>query len=173
MQLPLRPLVCYKAWDHLIEQAVQHSYVLRDAQRGKGMSRFIADIINLPDQVWEDTRPDWLSEQDAPRGAKSLFPIWIDRDHCSVYDGLHARKQRVIRSAVDTNAVARVVLTLQINDNVRLMPHLISPHGQLGALLEAWGQGNLTPSRYPRTPPTHGSLGRTTMQRTRYDTVVW
>lgn len=150
----MRLLVCRQSWNQLITLAKRAQYVAFDAASPRGLSKFIADTLRHPQQVWHDARPEIYKDLDAARAEEGHAPLWVDFDHC---DG--GRIQRLIPYKGFPFAELKKVCAEHIlsasPDQWRTLPALQSPSVQLGTLLEIWGQSMLIPEYMPTTPPRH------------------
>jgi hypothetical protein len=151
-----RPMVCKQSWAWLTELAKRARYIAPGADRAKGVTRYIIDSLNHPQQEWLDSRPAYLRATDvrlATPEYENATPIWIEVDHC---DG--GRKQRTIpKQGFPIDVVVNVATELKLNSSpYRLTPSCLEgPNVTLGAFLEIWGQGHLTAAHIPTTPPGH------------------
>lgn len=165
----LWPYVCDQSYDHLVQCAKRDGYIRTDARTDKGLSRYIIDTVMVPGQRFHDTRPEWMRASDRLRSEQYKPPMFIDRDHCYDAEGAgRGRKQRRINSrGLDATTLAHIVTDLNIGDGPsNIGAALKSAHAQLGALLEAWGQGTVTPALAPNNPPEHATRRRAMVDMT-------
>lgn len=147
----LRPLVCWPAWEAIIQLTKSAGYVRPQSTTAVGSSHFIVDTIMHPLQSWTDARPSDRSAGDTERIAKGLPPVWIIFD----IDCWKGRVQRTINvTGLDDDVLSTVVLDYQLADSAHIEPAAFkSKTSKLSALLEVWGHGYLVPSQTPTTLP--------------------
>lgn len=157
----IHPVVSDPAWDRLIDLATIALYRRRDSARAHGLARYILSTFAVPDQEWDDYRPPYLIDTSLQRlnpdpsvqlerrradrnyNMQPMVPLWWDPDMVA------SRTVRTFyRATLPLEAIAQLATRLGITD-----PHAhefnFNPTTQLGAILEAWGRGNLRPRHEP------------------------
>lgn len=145
-----------KAYEHLVELAIEHNFVRGGSLRRAGMSRFIE---RLAFRTFVDTRPDEYRAADEARMSRFRCPIWVDGS---------IRRMRTLDlsdEALSQYCAKALELNITLGRYYRGGPWWKSPTSITATMLEAIGLGWLTPTRIPvelgpaKTPMPSGASG--------------
>lgn len=136
--------VSQDAREHLYKLARRSGYAHDMGINQRGISDYIIALTHS-DVTFEDTRPDYLQEIDSARVTiHHKLPIWYDPEPTRFDFGINI-------SPNTQETLYTIALSHGITNFKR--PNTISRGPVISALLEAIGQGCLTPNNVPVAPP--------------------